>query len=135
MKVYPQVDVNRLVNVDYEKEMTLVGLVGSVESEKVVAVARYVVDQESLIAEVDFAVHPDYGRKGIASFMIQYLSEIAKERGVLQFRAYITPGNERVFGVFQKLGYFMESSNMDGVYEIRIHLDKRADTCLTDRRP
>ncbi len=135
MKVYPQVDVNRLVNVDYEKEMTLVGLVGSVESEKVVAVARYVVDQESLIAEVDFAVHPDYGRKGIASFMIQYLSEIAKERGVLQFRAYITPGNERVFGVFQKLGYFMESSNVDGVYEIRIHFDKRADTCLTDRRP
>ncbi|SHE78163.1 Acyl-CoA hydrolase [Desulfacinum infernum DSM 9756] len=133
MKVYPQVDVNKLINIDYEKEMTLVGLVGDMEAERVVAVGRYVVDEETLIAEVDFAVHPDYGRKGIASFMIQYLSEIAKKSGVRQFRAYISAGNERVFGVFQKLGYFMESSFMEGLYEIRVHFDRTADACLTER--
>ncbi|MBC7358803.1 MAG: GNAT family N-acetyltransferase [Desulfacinum sp.] len=133
MKVYPQVDVNKLINIDYEKEMTLVGLVGDMEAERVVAVGRYVVDEETLIAEVDFAVHPDYGRKGIASFMIQYLSEIARKSGVRQFRAYISAGNERVFGVFQKLGYFMESSFMEGLYEIRVHFDRTADACLTER--
>ncbi|SMC24849.1 Acyl-CoA hydrolase [Desulfacinum hydrothermale DSM 13146] len=133
MKVYPQVDVHRLINIDYEKEMTLVGLVGDMDVERVVAVGRYVVDEETFIAEVDFAVHPDYGRKGIASFMIQYLSEIAKKSGVQQFRAYISAGNERVFGVFQKLGYFMESSFTDGLYEIRVHFGRTADACLTER--
>jgi L-amino acid N-acyltransferase YncA len=65
--------------------------------------------------------------------MIQYLSEIARKSGVRQFRAYISAGNERVFGVFQKLGYFMESSFMEGLYEIRVHFDRTADACLTER--
>lgn len=132
MKVYPQVDVNRLVNIDYEKEMTLVGLVGDIGEERIVAVGRYVADEESPAAEVDFSVHPDYGRRGIASFMIQYLTEIAVKNGIHLFRAYIRPGNERVFGVFQKLGYLVDSSYMDGFYEIRVHLDKPVDVCLTE---
>uniref|UniRef100_A0A832ECM3 GNAT family N-acetyltransferase n=1 Tax=Desulfacinum infernum TaxID=35837 RepID=A0A832ECM3_9BACT len=132
MKVYPQVDVNRLVNIDYEKEMTLVGLVGDIDEERIVAVGRFIADEESVGAEVDFAVHPDYGRRGIASFMIQYLAEIAVKNGIRQFRAYIRPGNERVFGVFQKLGYLVDSSFMEGFYEIRVHFDKPVDICLTE---
>ena len=132
MKVYPQVDVHRLINIDYEKEMTLVGLVGDIDEERIVAVGRYIGDEESPGAEVDFAVHPDYGRRGIASFMIQYLSEIAVKNGINRFRAYIRPGNERVFGVFQKLGYLVDSSYMEGFYEIRVHLDKPVDVCLTE---
>ncbi|MEJ5348841.1 MAG: GNAT family N-acetyltransferase [Desulfosoma sp.] len=132
MKVYPQVDVHRLVNIDYDREMTLVGLVGHMEEERIVAVGRFIADEESPGAEVDFAVHPDYGRRGIASFMIQYLAEIAIRNGIRQFRAYIRPGNEKVFGIFQRLGYFVDSSYMDGFYEIRVHFDKPVDVCLTE---
>ncbi|ROQ91073.1 GNAT family N-acetyltransferase [Desulfosoma caldarium] len=132
MKVYPQVDIHRLVNIDYDKEMTLVGVVGHMEEQRIVAVGRFIADEESPGAEVDFAVHPDYGRRGIASFMIQYLSEIAIKSGIRQFRAYIRPGNERVFGIFQRLGYFVETSNMEGFYEIRVHFDKPVDVCLTE---
>ncbi|MDY6909111.1 MAG: GNAT family N-acetyltransferase [Thermodesulfobacteriota bacterium] len=132
MKVYPHHDTQKMVNVDYDREMTLLGLVGEHDSERVIAIGRYVVDEETLTAEIDFAVHPDYGRKGIGSFLIQHLSEIAKARGVQKFVAYITPGNERVFGVFQKLGYVMESSFMDGLYEIRIYFGDRAEACLTE---
>ncbi len=132
MKVYPQVDVHRLVNIDYDREMTLVGLVGHMEEERVVAVGRFIADEESPGAEVDFAVHPDYGRRGIASFMIQYLAEIAIRNGIRQFRAYIRPGNEKVFGIFQRLGYFVDSSYMEGFYEIRVHFDKPVDVCLTE---
>jgi acyl-CoA hydrolase/ribosomal protein S18 acetylase RimI-like enzyme len=132
MKVYPHHDTQKLVNVDYDREMTVLGLVGEHDSERVIAIGRYVVDEETLTAEIDFAVHPDYGRKGIGSFLIQHLSEIAKARGVQKFVAYITPGNERVFGVFQKLGYVMESSFMDGLYEIRIYFGDRAEACLTE---
>jgi hypothetical protein len=46
--------------------------------------------------------------------------------------AYISPGNERVFGVFQKLGYVMESSFAEGVHEIRVYFDRPATVCLMD---
>lgn len=132
MRVYPQVDIHRLVNIDYDKEMTLVGVVGHMDEQRIVAVGRFIADEESPGAEVDFAVHPDYGRRGIASFMIQYLSEIAVKSGIRRFRAYIRPGNERVFGIFQRLGYLVDSSYMEGFYEIRVHFDKPVDVCLTE---
>jgi hypothetical protein len=47
-------------------------------------------------------------------------------------RAYITGGNERVFGVFQKLGYVVESSFDGSLFEIRLHFDQEAQVCITD---
>jgi acyl-CoA hydrolase/GNAT superfamily N-acetyltransferase len=132
MKVFPHYDVQRMVNIDDRREMCIFGLVGETEAERIIATARYIMDEESLKAEVDFTVHPDYGRKGIASFLIQHLAEIARKRGIRTLVAYITSGNERVFGVFQKLGYVVDSSFTDGVYEIRLHFDQLAQVCLTD---
>jgi ribosomal protein S18 acetylase RimI-like enzyme len=131
MKVYPRHDLQKIVNIDYNREMAVVGLVGEIGAEKVVALGAYVLDEASLSAEVDFTVHPDYGRRGIASFLIQRLAEIAVSKSICMFVAYISPGNERVFGVFHKLGYVVESSFRSGLYEIRVHFDQPAQTCLT----
>lgn len=132
MKVYPHYDVQRMVNIDYDKTMTIVGLTGEMDAEHIVAVACYELDEETMTAEIDFAVHPHAARKGIASFLIDLLVEVARKRGVRMVKAYITSGNERVFGVFQKLGYLVESSFTDGVYEIRLYPGQLADVCLTD---
>jgi ribosomal protein S18 acetylase RimI-like enzyme len=132
MKVYPRHDIQRLVSFDYRREMTIVGVVGQIDAEKIVGMARYTRDEESVNAEIDFAVHPEYGRKGIASLLIQHLAEIARSQGVKSVSAYVSPGNERVFGVFQKLGYLVETSLVEGVYEIRVHFDRPALVCLTD---
>jgi acyl-CoA hydrolase/GNAT superfamily N-acetyltransferase len=130
MKVFPHYDVQRMVNIDYQREMTIVGLAGEMGSERIIAIARCVLDEEATGAEVDFAVHPDYGREGIATFLVHHLVEKTKERGVRRLNAYFSEGNERVFGVFQKLGYVVESTFVDGVYEIRINLDVPAQVCL-----
>lgn len=131
MKVYPHYDVRRMIDIDYHREFTLLALAGDVEAEKIIAVARYVLDEESMTAEVDFAVHPDYGRRGVGSFLIQHLAEIARSKCIRMLVAYISPGNEKVFGVFQKLGYVVESSLVDGVYEIRLIFGRPAESCLT----
>lgn len=132
MKVYPRHDTREMANIDYHTEMTVVGLVGDMETERIIAIGRYRVDEETLCAEVDFAVLPEYARKGIGSFLIHQLGEIAVERGVRRFTAYISPGNEKVFGVFQKLGYVVETSFVDGVHEIRVLFESPAESCLTD---
>jgi RimJ/RimL family protein N-acetyltransferase len=132
MRVFPHYDVGSMVNIDYHKEMSIVALPGDVEAERIVAIGRYTLDERAQTAEVDFAVHPDYGRKGIASCLVQTLSEVAKSRSARMLTAYVSVGNERVFAVFHKLGYVVESSFRGGVYEIRVRFDQPAQACLIE---
>ncbi len=129
MKVFPYYDVRGMVNIDYLKEMCLLGFSGEMGSERIIAIAHYIVDDETMTAEVDFAVHPDYAREGIATYMVRHIAEKGRTIGIKTIVSYISAGNERVFGVFQKLDYVIESSRVGGVYEIRIRLDQPAQTC------
>lgn len=133
MKVYPKYNVQEILSIDYRQKMVIIATEGSKGKEKVVAMGGYVLDEESMIAEVDFAVHPDYGRKGIGSFLLQRLSEIARKRGVKTFVAYVNRGQEGVFGVFSVLGYVLDVTATNGVYEIKLFLDKPTDICVMDR--
>jgi acyl-CoA hydrolase len=133
LKVFPQYDTQRMVNVDYRKSMTIVALLGEMGAERIIAVGSYALDEESMTAEIDFAVHPESGRKGIASFLIHYLAEIARGRGVQQLLAYVAPVNAAaVQGVFQKMGYVVTSSFADGVYEIGLDFSQPAQVCHVD---
>jgi acyl-CoA hydrolase/GNAT superfamily N-acetyltransferase len=133
IKVYPRYDTQRMANIDYHREVSVVGLVGEMDAERIIAIGNFVVDEETMTAEVDFAVHPDYGRKGVGSFLIHHLAEIAKNKLVRRFVAYVSPGTVgSVFGVFQKMGYVVESSFKDGLYEICLYFDQPAEACFLD---
>ncbi len=132
MKVYPKYNVQEILSTDYHQKMVILSTEGPKGREKVVGMGGYVLDEESLVAEVDFAVHPDYGRKGIGSFLLQRLADLAKKRGVRMFTAYVKRGQEGVFGVFSVIGYVLEISLVDGVYEIRLFLDQPAQICVLE---
>ena len=63
-----------MVNVDYEDESTIVGVIGEIGAEIIFTVGRYILDRESNSAEVDFAVRPELQRKGIGLFLVCYLT-------------------------------------------------------------
>ncbi|HOI94059.1 MAG TPA: GNAT family N-acetyltransferase [Syntrophobacter fumaroxidans] len=130
MKVFPHYDVRSMVNIDYRREMSVIALVGEMSSQRVVAIARYVLDEATMTAEVDFAVHPEHSRQGLATVLVHHMAEGARNNGVKRLVAYISAGNERVFGVFQKTGFLVQSSFREGVYEIRVDLQERAQVCL-----
>lgn len=132
MRVFPLYDVRKMVNVDYYREMSLLAIPGDPEAERIVAIGRYTLDEQTRTAEVDFAVHPDYGRKGIASFLVQLLGEMARTHSAEGLRAYVSIGSERVFAVFHRLGYVVESSLRGGVHEIRVSFGRPARACLID---
>ena len=124
MKVFPYYDVKAMISIDYRREMCIVGFAGEMGSERIISIAYYHLDDETMSAEVDFAVHPDYARGGVAASMLRHIVEKGKERGIKTIVSYITQGNERVFGVFHKLDHVVESSLTNGVYEIRVRLDE-----------
>jgi acyl-CoA hydrolase/GNAT superfamily N-acetyltransferase len=114
MKVFPHRDTQSMANIDYENEMTIVGVVGDIGTEKIVAVGRYILEQESNFAEVDFAVRSEVQREGIGSFLVNYLVEIARSKKVAGFMAYRT-------------GYVIHRNLEDGVYEIKFRFDEPAE--------
>jgi acyl-CoA hydrolase/GNAT superfamily N-acetyltransferase len=122
MKVFPYYDVEAMVSIDYHMEMCILGFAGEMGSERIISLAHYHLDDETMAAEVDFAVHPDYTRSGIATSMVRHIAEKGKQRSVNTIVSYT--GNEGVFGVFRKLDYVMESSLSAGIYEIRVRLDQ-----------
>ena len=122
MKVFPYYDVKAMVSIDYHREMCILGFAGEMGSERIISIAHYHLDDETMAAEVDFAVHPDYARGGVATSMVRHIAEKGKQRGVKTIVSYT--GNEEVFGVFRKLDYEVESSLTAGVYEIRVRLDQ-----------
>jgi ribosomal protein S18 acetylase RimI-like enzyme len=125
MKVFPYYDVKAMVNIDYHKDMSILGFAGEMASERIVSLACYHLDDLEMQAEVDFAVHPDYGRNGIATSMLRLIAEKCRQKGVRTIVSYISIESERVFGVFQKLGYMVESTESAGLYEIKVRLDQR----------
>jgi GNAT superfamily N-acetyltransferase len=132
MKVFPHRNTQAMCNIDYEHEMALVGVVGEIGNETIVALGRYILDQKTNMAEVDFAVRTQFQRRGIGSFLLHYLCEIARSKGITGFTAYVLGSNRKMLHVFHKVGYVVESHFEEGVYEIAFRFDSPAQACLTE---
>ncbi len=127
MKIFPHRDTQAMANIDYENEMTIVGVTGDIGLEKTIAVGRYILEQESNFAEVDFAVRSELQHQGIGSFLVRHLTEIARSKGVNGFMAYVLAANKKMLHVFSKTGYAVHRNLEDGIYEIRFRFDEPAE--------
>ncbi len=132
MKVFPHRNIQAMVNIDYEHEMAIVGVIGDIGEEKIIALGRYILDQNTNMAEVDFAVRAEWQGKGIGTFLLHYLCEIAKSKGISGFCAYVLASNRRMLSIFYKVGYVVHSHLDGGVYEIYFRFDEPANQCITE---
>jgi acyl-CoA hydrolase/GNAT superfamily N-acetyltransferase len=132
MRVFPQRKLQDLLNIDYEKEMSVVGVIGAVGSERVVALGRYLLDEETNVAEVDFAVRLEWQGKGVASYLLNHLVKIAQTKQISGFVAYIDSNNIAAAAVFHNTGYVVHRSLSKGIHRITILFDQPAQQCFTD---
>jgi acyl-CoA hydrolase/GNAT superfamily N-acetyltransferase len=132
MKVFPHRNTQAMCNIDYEHEMAIVAVTGEIGAEKIIALGRYILDQKTNSAEVDFAVLSEWQRRGIATFLLSFLSEIAKTKGITGFSAYVLASNRAMLNVFNSVGYAVHSKLDEGVYEISFRFDQPALTCRTE---
>jgi len=76
------------------------------------------------MAEVAFTTHHDWQNRGIGTFLLRYLINIAIEHNIKGFTADVLAENERMMRVFHKAGYPLRSRLEYGVYELELHFDK-----------
>ena len=102
---FPHKDVQRQTNIDYKNDLAIVGCVPGVGGDEIVAIAQYFLDPKTQLAEVAFVVQDEWQKKGMGTFLLEYLAEIAKKRGVKAFYAKVLPSNRPMLSVFQNSGY------------------------------
>jgi len=119
---FPHKDIQQLINIDYQQDIAIVGVVPGVSDEEIVAIAQYFLDPKTLAAEVAFIVHDEWQQKGMGTFLLDYITQIAKQRGVKRFYAKVLPTNKPMLAIFHNSGYKVNTEFDGDVYNITYDL-------------
>ncbi len=106
---FPHRDVQKLTNIDYRNELAVVGVVPGPADEEIVAIAQYFLEPKTQAAEVAFIVQDEWQRRGMGTFLLEYLTQAARQRGVKRFYASVIGGNRPMLAIFQNSGYDVET--------------------------
>ena len=121
---FPHKDIQRLTNIDYKQDVAIVGVVPRVSGEEIVAIAQYFLDPRTQSAEVAFLVQDEWQRKGMGTFLLDYVTQIARQRGVKKFWAKVLPNNEPMLTIFHNSGYKINTEFDGDAYGIAYDLTK-----------
>ena len=121
---FPHKDVQQLTNIDYQQNLAIVGVVPCVSGEEIVAIAQYFLDPKTQAAEVAFLVQDEWQQKGMGTFLLDYITQIARHRGVKNFYAKVLPSNKPMLMIFHNSGYKVNTEFDGDVYSITYALTK-----------
>ncbi|MHC4644868.1 MAG: GNAT family N-acetyltransferase [Planctomycetota bacterium] len=128
---FPHKDVQQLVNIDYRQDVAIVGTVPGVSGDQIVAIAQYFLEPKTQTAEVAFLVQDEWQQKGMGTFLLDYITRIAKQRGIRRLCAKVLPGNKPMLNIFYNSGYAVNTEFDGEVYDIKYDLtdkEREADS-------
>ncbi|MBC8467949.1 MAG: GNAT family N-acetyltransferase [Planctomycetes bacterium] len=123
--VFPHRDIQRFTNIDYRQDIAIVAVIPRVSGEEIVALVQYFLDPKTQAAEVAFLVQDEWQQKGMGTFLLDYITQIAKQRGVKKFYAKVLPTNEPMLAIFHNSGYKVNTEFDGYAYDITFDLTKR----------
>jgi GNAT superfamily N-acetyltransferase len=123
----PHENIREYVSLDGEKGLSIVVTVGLRENRSIIAEGRYVIERNQEFAEVAFMVSEEYHGYGIATFLLDYMMEIAKERGLKGFHADVLLSNAPMLKVFDRQPYNLRKGIADGVATLEFRFDDPKD--------
>jgi len=112
--------VQELCTLDYDRTLALIGVIPEGETEKIVAVGRYALEPSTGLAQVFFTVHDEFQGRGIGSWLLRRLIEIARSRGIRGLVGSVLPGNVRMLNLFHRSGFQVLSTLDQGEYTVTI---------------
>ncbi len=118
----PHREMQKYVNIDYEKALSIVGVITQDRTERIIAEARYAFDPHTGEYEMAFIVDEEFQGRGISTFMLNYLITIARERGIKSLTATVLGHNYKMMRVFAKAEVKPESKATDGAVEMKFSL-------------
>jgi acyl-CoA hydrolase/GNAT superfamily N-acetyltransferase len=106
------------VVIDYAKEMMILAVIKQDQTELIVGMAQYLIDERNHTAEVAFVVRDDHQGKGIGAALLTYVTYLARKSGLLGFTAAVLMENRQMLQLFEKMGFNIEKHSEGGMYEL-----------------
>jgi acyl-CoA hydrolase/GNAT superfamily N-acetyltransferase len=120
LKRAPRKQIHDFVYVDHRNEVAIVGTLSEAYGEDIIAVGGYYLDPLTNRAEVAFIVHDKWHNKGIGSFLLRYLIQIARRNGIAGFTAEVLQENKAMQTVFHKSGCMIKTTMDGGIYSFEL---------------
>lgn len=113
----------RLTQIDYDREIALVALMGKEQSQKMVGVCRIIVFPEKTQAEFALAISDDWQGKGIGSSLLTQCLKAARQMGIRRVMGCVLAENTQMLKLGRKLGFSINRVPGGGEYELIIEND------------
>jgi acyl-CoA hydrolase/GNAT superfamily N-acetyltransferase len=127
-KSMPHENLQRYVNVSQNEGLSLVVAIGAREDQRLIAESRYYVEPDTKFGVVAVMVDEEFHGRGIASFLVNYMAEIAQERGLKGFKADVLDTNSPMLAVFNKLPYVQHRKVALGQISLKLRFDELKET-------
>jgi len=108
------------VVIDYTSEIVLLAIAHENDKEIVAGMGQILMDEHHM-GEVAFAVIDAFQNKGIGSELLEYLTIIAKRKGLHGFTADVLVENKPMLHVFEKMGFEMQKRVEYNAYSLIMH--------------
>jgi acyl-CoA hydrolase/RimJ/RimL family protein N-acetyltransferase len=110
-------EAQRLCNLDFDKDVAFVAVVGPRENEEIIGTGAYFLNPSTNLAEVAYMVVPEWQGSGLGAALQQRLKEFAMDRGVRGFVAELLQANRAMLNLAKRLGN-IEIKTEDDAYHV-----------------
>jgi acyl-CoA hydrolase/ribosomal protein S18 acetylase RimI-like enzyme len=117
-KDVPHERLQQFTAIDYTRELIILAVIESNEKEEVVGIGQYFLDEKVHMAEAAFIVKDKYKNNGIGTELLNYITILAKKRGIIGFTATVLIENIPMLRLFEKMGFDLQKNVEEGVYKL-----------------
>lgn len=100
--------IRRLTHLDWTREVALAAITMLGDTETIIGVARYVIDESGAACEFAIVLADTWQGRGIGRRMLQKLVTVARLRGLKRMYGDILSTNHTMLGMARKLGFRIE---------------------------
>jgi acetyltransferase len=83
----------KFTQIDYDREMAMVAALTEPENEKIIGIARYIINPDGETAEFAIVIADAWHKKGIGSRLLKSLMTIAKDKNIKSFEGVVLSNN------------------------------------------
>lgn len=114
-------EVDRLTDIDYEREMALIAVVGCGSTEKEVGVARYIRDATGDGCDIAIVISDAWQHRGLGERLLDALLRIATTKGIRYATGITLSTNYGMIRLARKVGFLTRHDPHDATV---MHLSK-----------
>ena len=118
VKAFPHKFIQDFTTIDFTDDMAIAAIVNDLGGNQMVGAAHYYMNPATHLAEVSFVVRDDWQAKGLGTYLLDILTDIARKRGIQGFEARVLTHNHHMLSVFYNSGYKVTTTREDDTYLI-----------------